>query len=434
MKRALLIAWYFPPIGGPGVQRTAKYCKYLARLGWNITVIAGVDPDEHQDNGFLVDIPDGTEVHRLPRPLTAWRKLRQWMFTKRIGPIGLGRLAHWIGFLKDFPDTQAEWGTQVVLLAKRLHHVSPFDVLYTSSYPYSVHTAGDAIKRATGLPWVADLRDPWAENDIMLGHLPQWMRRRHRRHEAAMATMADRITFAHPGHAQRFADEHAAAIDKCVPITNGFDKEDYKGFPDAPACADGVVRLVHTGSFYGAYAPTALERALHEYWSPLPEPATQLEVRFIGGDGGTVFPKRHGLRVVTRPRVLHSEALKEQAEAHLLLCVFDRTTGPTNVSGKLFEYLATGRPIVGILPEDGTMADIIRQTGAGWVADCDRPDDIVKLIHHAMHQIATGASDLKRNEAAIREYARDVLAQRLAEVFSGAIDMSPRARHDGATS
>ena len=425
-KHLLIIAWYFPPVGGPGVQRTLKYCKYLSRLGWEITVIGGIDPDEHQDAALEREVPPGVVVYRLGRPATGWRRLRAWLFARRLGPIGLGRIGHWIGHAKDFPDTMREWADAVVERAVEAHRMRPFDVVYTTSYPYSAHLAGRALQQRLGLPWVADLRDPWAENELMLGHLPSWMRARHARAERDMARHCNALVCAHPGHAERLRVRYGLAPDRCVAITNGYDPEDYQAFPEAPGLGeDGVVRLVHTGSFYGAYSPAPLLRALEQAWRPLPEGVQALELRFIGGDGGARMPVQAGLRVMTKPRVAHEEAVREQAGAHLLLCVIDRRAGLTHLPGKLFEYLACGRPIVAILPADGAMADIIRDTRSGWVADCDRPEEIIATLHEALATLCQQGQRLAPDRAAIERYSRPALAGALSNILNQVIENAP---------
>lgn len=427
-NRAVIIAWYFPPVGGPGVQRTLKYCKYLPLCGWHLAVFSGVDSDEHQDPGLVDEIPNNVMVHRLSRPNSTWRILRNWLFSQQLGPIGLGRLGHWGGFIKDFPDTMREWADAVVDLAVTEHRRHPFDVVYTTSYPYSVHLAGLRLKQKLGIPWVADLRDPWAENELMLGQLPGWMRARHARAERRMIEACDAVVSAHPGHADRLRERYGLSAQRCVAITNGYDPEDYRDFPPPPAiAADGVVRLVHTGSFYGDYSPAPLVRALEQAWRPLPPGMKMLELRLIGGDGGVSFPDRPGLRVVVRPRVSHGDALQEQAEANLLLCVFDRRTGATNVSGKLFEYLASGRPILGILPREGTMAEIIRTTRTGWVADCDSPDEVMDALHAAIFDRTLAISAYSPDQEAVARFARPALACHLTEVLEGVMKTAPSA-------
>ncbi len=422
-----IFAWYFPPVGGPGVQRTLKLIKYLPQSNWCMTVFGGIDTGEHQDPGLVNEIPKGVVVHRLGRPDSAWRRLRKWLFAHRLGPIGLGRLGHWGGFVKDFPDTMREWADAVVEQAETEHRHSPFNVIYTTSYPYSAHLAGMRLKHKLSIPWVADLRDPWEDNELMLGQLPGWMRARHALAERRMIRGCDAVVCAHPGHADRLRVRYGLSADQCVAITNGYDPEDYQDFPPLPAIGeDGVVRLVHTGSFYGDYSPAPLVRALEQAWRALPAGIKTLELRLIGGDGGASFPDRPGLRVVVHQRVSHAEALQEQAAAHLLLCVFDRRTGATNVSGKLFEYLATGRPILGILPTEGTMADIIRTTRTGYVADCDSPDDIMGVLHALFADRVLSNSVFAPDLDAIARYSRPELALRLSAVLNRVIGQAAK--------
>ncbi|MFZ1538473.1 MAG: glycosyltransferase [Chromatiaceae bacterium] len=425
MPRVLIIAWYFPPVGGPGVQRTLKYCKYLPREGWEITVIGGIDPGEHQDPALAAEIPPGIILHRLGRPDTRWRRLRTWLFAHRLGPIGLGRFGHWIGLVKDFPDTMREWADTVVELAVEEHRRQPFDVIYTSSYPYSVHFAGGALKQRLGLPWVADLRDPWVENELMLEHLPRWVRARHARAERRMVESCDALVCAHPGHAERLRERYRLSPSRCLAITNGYDPEDYLNFPDPPPLGpDGVVRLVHTGSFYGAYSPIPLLRALTQGWRPLPAGIQTLEVRLVGGDGDVIFPDLPGLRVVVRPRVSHAEALQEQAGAHLLLCVFDRSFLKSLLPGKLFEYMACKRPIVAVVPSGGSTAELIRTTTTGWVADCDRPEEIIAALQASMADLLGYGRGFSPDRHAIARYSRPELARQLSAVLSGVTNVS----------
>jgi glycosyltransferase involved in cell wall biosynthesis len=417
LRRALIVAWYFPPVGGPGTQRTSKYCKYLPSNDWSPVVIAGVDPAEHQDETLLADIATGVEVHRLPMPSTIWQRLRRWLFDHR-----LGRLGSWLGYWKDFPDIRRDWAVSVVDLACELHGKEPFDLVYTTSYPYSAHWAGEKIKQKLNLPWVADLRDPWSENEIMLGWLPSWMRGRHAGAERKMAHTAEALTFAHPQTARQFQDKYGCAPDRCIGITNGYDPDDYANFKPMPPVENGIVKMVHTGSFYGDYAPDALRVALEQYWAKDQELPNQLLIRFVGGSGDSVFLDLPGLKVEVLPRVSQEEALREQEEAHMLLNVFDRRTGVSNVSGKLFGYLASGRPVFGVLPTEGSMAGIIRECEAGWVVDCDDPQSIVRQLRTAMRQIGDNRGSPFRKNKSTSKYSRPVLTRRLAQVFEAACE------------
>jgi glycosyltransferase involved in cell wall biosynthesis len=418
MPSVLMLCFYFPPVGGPGTQRSAKFVKYLPGCGWTPVVIGSEFQGEHQDSTLLADIPPEAVVQRVPFPPTCWRRTRNWLMARRLFGLGLGRLATWGGYLKDFPDTMREWSAAAVAAGEELaqqHHPA---VLFTTSYPYSAHVAGRVLKRRLGLPWVADLRDPWSENEIMLGMLPRWVRWRHRRAEALLAREADAVICAHPGHAARLRQRYGLSEARCLAITNGFDPNDYRDFPPPPPCADGVVRIAHVGSFYGAYSPRPLFRALEAHWQGLPAGVSRIELQFVGGVGDETPPVLDGLHIEVLPRVTHRDALAAQAHAHVLLNVFDRGTGVTNVSGKLFEYLAAGRAILGILPADGTMAGIIRETGSGVVADCDQPGEIAATLCGLCAQIAVGQWRFPAGrERLVAQYSRPVLTQELSALF-----------------
>jgi glycosyltransferase involved in cell wall biosynthesis len=418
MPNALMLCFYFPPVGGPGTQRSAKFVKYLPGCGWTPVVIGAEFAGEHQDPTLMGDIPPEAVIRRVPFPQTRWRRCRDWSMGRRLLGLGLGRLAIWGGYFKDFPDTMREWSEQAVLAGQDLHRQHRADVLYTTSYPYSSHLAGAVLKRRLGIPWVADLRDPWIENEIMLGMLPGWVRRRHRRAEARMAREADALICAHPGHAERLRQRYDLATDRCLSITNGYDPEDYRGFPDMPPCTDGVVRIAHVGSFYGAYSPRPLFAALKSCWPGLPAGVARVRLQFVGGVGDETPPAIDGLDIEVLPRASHAEALAAQAGAHALLCVFDRAAGVTHLPGKLFEYLAASRPILGVLPADGTMAQIIQDTSSGVVADCDRPEEIVQKLLALCKDVSTGQwylAPARRDR--VEQYSRPFLTQRLAEVF-----------------
>jgi len=420
LRRVLVVAWYFPPTGGPGVQRIVKFCKYLPQYGWEPTVISGVDPDEHQDPSLLEELPEGFLVTRLPPPRTRWQRVRRRLYDHRLGRVGT-----WIGYRRDFPDSRRDWADAVVPCARDLHRQGPFDAVLTTSYPYSVHVAGMQLKREPGIPWVADLRDPWAENEAILGWLPQWMRRKHGRAQARMAREADAVVCAHPGNAGRLRDRYGLSEECCLCITNGYDPDDYAGFPAPSPPRDGCVTVTHTGSFYAGYTPDALRDALERHWGGPTQPVHEIRFRFVGGTGPTQFPDLPRLSVTSLPRVDHAAALQEQARADVLLAVFDRSVGATNVSGKLFEYLAAGRPILAIAPADGDMARIVRECQAGWVADCDDAEGIVRTLLEATSAVATPGYVLQSNRAEIGRYSRVELTGRLAGVLRSVCAKSP---------
>jgi len=412
MKRVLMIAYYFPPIGGPGTQRSLKYVKYLRRFGWEPIVIAGIEPSEHQDPELLKDIPEGVEVHRIALPRTPWRTLRRLLFDHHLGRLG-GFLGHWL----DFPETRREWAEHAADLAVKMHREHPFDLLYTTSYPYSPHYVGVRIKRTLGVAWVADFREPWAGYELDLGPLPKWVERKHMTAERAVARSADALTFAQPTVARDLCTRHCLNSARCATITNGYDPDDFalgeRSFPPI----EGSVRIVHTGSFYRAYSPHQFMDALADHWAEWRHDSPRIEMRFVGGVGDYEVKQIPGIKVSVLPRVTHPEAIEEQRQAHILLVTFDRRVFSGNIPGKLFEYLRWGKPILAVVPSDGGTAAIVRECEAGWVVDCDRPEEIANTVQSAVHTVMQADFTFKPNWSEIQKYSRVRLTKRLARLF-----------------
>ncbi len=149
-KRVLFVAYYFPPRGGAGVQRSVKFVKYLRRFGWEPTVLTTVYPKRSgaYDESLLAEVPEGTKVVRVPS--------REGLFVA-LGKVGLGRLTGL--FLR--PDAVVTWVKHAVAAARELHGETPFDLVYTSVQPWSAALVGMKLKTKLSMPWVCDFRDPW---------------------------------------------------------------------------------------------------------------------------------------------------------------------------------------------------------------------------------------------------------------------------------
>lgn len=415
-----MICYFFPPIGGPGTQRSSKLVKYLHQYGWHPTVIGGVEPNEHQDPTLLADIPNNVQVYRFPIPQSVWRRTRQWLFDHRIGPIGLGRLGNYIGWFLDFPDTKREWADTAAEMILDLHKTEDFDLIYTTCPPYSVCTSVRQIQKHLKLPWVADFRDPWSTEDIEFGHLPKWMRQRHAKAERATVVNADVIVCVSQGIKNFFIENYGIPEEHCQVITNGFDPDEFTKLPIKQKKPIKNFRITHTGTPYGIYSPEAFAKALKQCWVGTPEGVSKVELRFIGGIGQATFPEYEGLKILIKDRVEHPVAIQEQQSADMVLLTFDRRIyGKENMTGKLFEYLACGRPIFAVIPADtdAAAAFIIRECGAGWVADCDNPEEIMRVMYHAINEVSKKDFSFNPDQKAISQYSRSALTKKLAEIF-----------------
>jgi glycosyltransferase involved in cell wall biosynthesis len=365
--KVLIVSLYFPPAGGGGVQRPLKFATHLPGLGIETHVLAPDDPKWiHRDDEL--PMPTQAWVHRVRFIGPKGHKLAEELH----GTEGVGRAlvqARSVGRRLLFPDENVTWNLTAIPAAIRIVRSEGIDVVLTTSPPGSVHLVGAAVKRATGVKWVADLRDS------LVAHP-------HRRQESFLVRAKEK---GHGGVARlvaRQADaivtvsdaiaEETRALEPAGPVTsiaNGSDFDDFEGLEYR---SGERFRITHAGSFFGKRDPRPFLAALQRS-----DPS--IVARFLGDFRSTDREWAETLELGDRlelipyaPRRVSLE-LQRDSEALLLLIPEASGRGKGVLSGKVFEYLAAERPILAIVPPDGAAADLIRETGAGVVV---APDDI----------------------------------------------------------
>jgi glycosyltransferase involved in cell wall biosynthesis len=401
VKRLLLVSYYFPPLGGSGVFRALRLAKYLPRAGWSVSVVT-VDARVRalKDPSLAADVPPETTVVRArsiePRtPLIALHRA------------GLGRLARRIEPWFLLPDDQRGWVPFARRAALRLLRRERHDAVVTTAGPYSAHLVGLGLERATGIPWIADFRDEWTANPYLGERYPTaWHRRWNRAREREVLRGADRVTcVSRPwldGLREAAPGEPA---EKFAVLPNGFDGEH---FPEAPGPRPDLFRIVYTGAFYGHRSPRHFLDAVHRLLHGGRVPSSDLEVVLMGHAGaGAARPEasdlvRPVLRVAGhRP---YREALDQLQRAAVLLLVVPREGGPGNHTGKLFPYLAAGRPILALAPEPNVAADLVRESRAGVVVPPDDAAAIAGALERLYGDWKSGATPPARDESVIARY------------------------------
>ena len=361
--RLLIVSLYWPPAGGPGVQRPLKLAGELQRLGAEVHVLAPDDPKWlHRDEG--AQAPAGVVVHRArnlgPRSRRPAEELR--------GCQGLDRLAlqGQLAFRRALvPDAAVLWNLTSATAAVRLIREHCVDWILTTSPPGSIHLAGAFAQRRTGVRWAADVRDSIARHPH---------RRREVRGETRLARLvanrADLIVCAAPAIAEEMRGY--TPVGRVEVVENGCDFDDFAGLAYRPG---GTFRVTHTGSFFGQRDPRAFLDALARV-------EASITARFIGDfrqrDRAHADELGLGDRLQLIPYLPHREALALQrdSEALLLLIPEARGRGQGVLSGKIFEYLASERPILAIVPPGGAAAELIEQAGAGVIV---APDDVAGI-------------------------------------------------------
>ena len=359
---------YFPPAGGGGVQRPLKLAQNLPALGIETHVLAPDDPKwVHEDADLRV--PTQAWVHRVryvgPRSVKAAEALREAEggFQRALVQAGLASRRLLV------PDTSVTWNLTAIPAALRIVRQEGIDVVVTTSPPGSVHLVGAAVQRAAGVRWVADLRDPLVANPQR--RADSVATRAKQSTNAQLARLVARRADAISAVSETIADEMRALEPKgpLRTIANGCDFDDFAGleYRFAPR-----FRITHAGSFFGRRDPRPFLRALAD--SRLDAVA-----RFVGdfrtsdADWAATLGLDDRLELVGYASHAQAVGLERDSEALLLLIPDADGRGKGVLSGKVFEYLAAGRPILAVVPPDGAAADLIRETGSGVVV---APDDV----------------------------------------------------------
>ena len=388
--KLLLVTWYFPPANTIGAVRMGKFAKYLSRRGIDFRVLTGRDwglPETlplEIDRRHMVQAR-WRDLNELPRPVRAfrdWLKRRgqpvpgvlprnssaeKLVHSKEIVPKGTVLVQRMSALYRDivnFPDRQVGWAPYALGGARKLFREWRPDLIYASVPPYTSLFVADMLSRRYGIPWVAEYRDRWCDDPYVV--MPRWRAwLEHRLERRMMQRAAGIVTVSEP-----WAELYRAKYGRPTrAILNGYDPED---LPDpAPQPGPGPLRILYTGSIYIGYRdPTPLFAALAQR----PDLKQDVLVEFYGTAPDHVLPlaEQAGVREQVRihPGVPFREALALQHAADVLLLMqWNDPREQGNVPAKLFEYMATGRPILGIGIEDGVPARLIAARGAGLYAN-----------------------------------------------------------------
>jgi len=365
--KLLLCSFYFPPAGGGGVQRPLKLAEHLAALDFEVHVLAPDDPKWiHRDEELSV--PARIRVHRTHYPGPKGRLPAEELYGRR----GLGRIFRRAALMPRrllLPDENVLWNATAIPAATRVVRREGIDVLLTTSPPSSVHLLGGAVKRRTGVRWVADLRDSLVANPNRRvdGRAAKLKEHLHGQVATLVARQADGIVAVTETIASEMRNLAPSAPIAVIP--NGCDYDDFAGLQYR---ANERFRITHTGSFFGKRDPRPFLRALAE---------SELDVvaRFVGdfrrADRDWAMGLGLGDRLELLPFVDHRRTLELQRDSEALLLLLPEVgeRGRDVPSGKLYEYLAAGRPILAAVPPDGAAANLVERAGAGIVVS---PNDV----------------------------------------------------------
>ncbi len=372
-KKVLIITYYWPPAGGIAVVRWVKFVKYIRENGWE-PVVYTVSNGNYPliDSSLEKDVPEGIQI--IKRPI--WEP-HQWyrFFAKNKNASGLAdikpkdrasfveKISNWVRSNFFIPDARTFWINPSVRFLKDYLKANPVDAIVSTGPPHSAHLIALALKKETGIPWLADFRDPWTTMDYYKELLlTRWANKKHHRLELEVLKTADKVIVIGNGMKNEFEEKSGR---KVVVVTNGFDEAD---FVSDKIQLDEKFSIVHIGTFFSRINPTNLWQALSGLKEEKHPLISELQIKLMGRVDPMVAESilKAGLeeQLILLPIQPHEEAVRQMRSAQvLLLCIFEQTKFV--VTGKLFEYLASKRPIFCVGPIDGDADAILKETSAG---------------------------------------------------------------------
>lgn len=406
-RRILLIAYHFPPLAGSsGIQRTLRFAQYLPAFGWDpIVLTAHPRAYARTSDDQMRDIGERVEVIRAP----AWDTARHLSIAGRY-PACLAR-----------PDRWASWWLGAVPAGLRaIRRLRP-DAIW-STYPIATaHRIGASLARRSGLPWVADFRDPMAQEGYPSDPVTH---RAFVRLEREAVMRARLSTFTTPGATEIYAERYPECVDRLRLVENGYDEETFAGVqvPPEPLHPERIT-LVHSGVVYPRERnPRELFAAMQRLKQQAPGTFERLRIRFraaVNEQRLTALANEYGVdeAVELKPPVPYREALQEMLRADGLL-VLQASNCNQQVPAKLYEYFRARRPIVLLTDPTGDTARVARDAGVDAIAPLDDAAAIAGLLSRFVSDPATGSV---ASEDAIAAASRRARTQQLAALLDEVI-------------
>ena len=434
--KILLLAYYFPPLGGAGVQRALKFAKYLPEHGITPVVIAADEPGYVTDASLLAELPQEIEVHRIrhspllaraarlagalrggQRPADAAVSATRGATTAAASSKWRDRLLGVYATLQ-FPDDKSGWGRRASALVEQSLQRGDIDLILSTSPPVTTHFVAAKLKRRYGVPWLADFRDLWTGNPAY--NAPTWRRWLDRRDERRLLAQADGVTGVTEDMAAQLGHDLAAGR-QAIFLPNGYDEADFAG-GTAARRSDGRFVLLYAGTLYGHQSPQSILAGARHLLQRQPELASRLRLRFIGSIGSRFEPLFTAFEsdfpaVVERLAYLpHAEIPASLMAADALLLLIGGGGSARGVlTGKLFEYLRACRPVLLLGPPDGEAARILEGSGHGVAVEEDDVEGAAEIM--AKWLAGEVPRDASSCDARVTRFERRSLTGQLAAII-----------------
>lgn len=425
MKKVLIISYYWPPAGGPGVQRWLKFVKYLPDFNIHPVVFVPENPNYPiEDKALVKEVSDKATVLKFPinEPYKWAQKfsknktntLSAGLITQKRKQSFIEKTLLWIRGNFFIPDARIGWVQPSTDYLKNYILEHSIDTIITTGPPHSVHLIGKNLKQNTpSIQWIADFRDPWTS----IGYhkelkLTKSSAQKHKDLEQLVLNTADQIIVTSPTTKKEFEQITNQPIHV---ITNGYDVEYVEKKP-----MDVKFTLSHIGSLLSERNPRVLWKALRELVKENKDFRNDFELKLIGRVSEDIIETIKEFKLESYLNrvgyVSHDEALVQQRSSQVLLLVeIDSYETVGIIPGKLFEYMAAERPILAIGPEDADLSKIIKETNSGFFCQYDEKDKIKDTLLAMYRQYQN--NELKVYAMGLQYYSRKKLTEKLVSIL-----------------
>jgi glycosyltransferase involved in cell wall biosynthesis len=424
-KKVLIVSYYWPPAGGPGVQRWLKFVKYLPDFGIEPHVYVPENPTYPLVDEKLVN-EVAPQAVIIKQPIVEPYGLAAVFSKRKTKKISSGIITHkkkqsfaekamlWVRGNLFIPDARVLWVKPSVQFLKKYITENQIDTVITTGPPHSLHLIGLALKKELNIRWITDFRDPWTT----IGYhkelkLSSWAAKKHKTLEKKVLNSCDQVIVTSSTTKKEFEQLTNQPISV---ITNGYDVENVKAKP-----MDEQFTLAHIGSLLSERNPVVLWEALSELILENADFKAKFQLKLIGAVSAEVIETLQKLNLGVYCNLLgyisHEEALQEQRCSQVLLLIeIDSKDTKCIIPGKLFEYMVSDRPIMALGPKNADFAQILRTTNTGKFFTYTEKKAVKSYILQLFEQYQKG--DLKVYPVGLQQYSRKALTKELASLLA----------------
>ena len=391
MKKVLIITYYWPPSGGAGVQRWLKFAKYLPQYGWEPIIYTPENPDfAIEDQSLQKDVSKDMTV--IKRKIWEPYEIYKTLIGKKGQKVNVSfaQAGKKQGFIHKLalsvrgnfliPDPRCFWIRPSVHYLEKYLKENPVDAIISTGPPHSMHLIGLKLHRKTNIPWIADLRDPWTNIDFYRELNLSWLADNiHHRKERQVLSEANGVVSVTPTWCRELSEIANRPVSL---VHNGYDEEDIIQVNEP---IDSDFSIVHIGSINAARNPNVLWMALNELLQEVPELKKNLKIKLVGNVEPVVFADIEKYQLTDYIEKIgylsHAEAITFQQTSQLLLLLINNTPNAGGIlTGKLYEYMASARPILAIGPVRSDIATLLKETQSGSIVGFDDVSGMKSVI------------------------------------------------------